>query len=54
MRGFQVALAAIGNRSGGLNLENLLIDTDRPDFVFHGVETHTAVDWEGGRILGVL
>ena len=54
MRTFQVALDAVGGRTGTLTREPGVIDEAREDFVFGGARAITAVDDLGGRFGGTL
>jgi hypothetical protein len=59
LRGYQIALDAIGGGdtpSGGgqLVLEDVRIDTNRADYVFHGLDSYPATDAVRGRLASAL
>ena len=46
---YQLALAATGGEQGTLTLKNIVIDTARKDYVFHGEQVIPVVDMVQGR-----
>jgi len=54
LRGYEVALDAVGGRKGELEVESVTVDRTRGDFVFQGRDFVDAGDPSGSRVLGAL
>jgi hypothetical protein len=54
VRGYQVALAVEGGDAGRLAPEAVWVDSDREDFLFHGLTAFTATDLRAPRLAGAL
>lgn len=54
LRGYQVALEAVGGRAGALQLVDIHQETARPDFIFGAQQIVNAVDVNGGRAVAAL
>ena len=54
VRGYQVAVEAVGGRRGAFVLQEIRTDTDRADYVFGDSEGVLAADESGGRVANVL
>ncbi len=54
LRGYQVTLEAIGMKGDLLDLQDIWVDTVRPDYVFASQQVVTAVDLVGGRLAGAM
>jgi len=54
LRGYQIALEAVGGSRGSLESETLAIDDSRGDYVFAQMESVQASDPAGVRIVGAL
>jgi hypothetical protein len=50
-RGYEVALAATGGRSGSLDIESVIVDRDRHDYVFGSHEAVDVGDVAGSRVV---
>lgn len=54
LRGYQVALDAVGGSAGRLDLVDIHIDTARADFVFGSEQAVQAGDLQQGRMVGAM
>ena len=53
-RGYEIVLQATGGTTGSLVLEDILIDEERPDFVFNGLGPMSGADLPNARGMSVL
>lgn len=54
LRGYQVALDAVGGETGRLELDDIIIDSGHADYVFEGTEGLNATDVASSRMLNAL
>ena len=54
LRGYQVALDATGGETGRLQLEDIIIDEGRADYIFEGVNSFNAVNTQSQSMVNAL
>lgn len=54
VRGYQVALDVTGGDTGKLEVDDIVIDSGREDYVFAGTESFNATDMRGFRMVNAL
>ncbi|MEK6677484.1 MAG: hypothetical protein AABZ47_17760 [Planctomycetota bacterium] len=54
LRAYQIALDAVGDEAGRLSLEDMMVDSSRPDYVFAGLQAVDAADKSKARLLSAL